>query len=192
MIWPLQETLDLVEPHIPEILVPDAVFARGRDYANWLPPITSAYYIETRLGDASPQVDFSACIRSVSSTREGLPQAELNDFLTREMKINAHWRQIGTFVRQWTDAAPSQYHNIPLVWLEFDGIDKVRPQSSLPGMVVCIDPTHVDWRSTEAGATMLDSTIVQPFVESALCDRNRSPPCIKNWREKQNDNTVGE
>ncbi len=22
--------------------------------------------------------------------------------------------------------------------------------------------------------------------------RNRSPPCIKNWREKQNDNTVGE
>lgn len=62
MIWPLNETLTKIQPHLPLLLVSTEAFLSVQAVAQRLPSGFSAYYLECRLAERANQVDFSTSV----------------------------------------------------------------------------------------------------------------------------------
>jgi hypothetical protein len=139
MIWPLAETLRLIEPYVPAQLVAPELFARIKTVAAQLPDAMSAYFLECRLGPEASQVDFLTCITALNGARQVLAEQDIAAVLPSRLLTQPLWGRIYEFWKQWADPASPLYEQIPLTWLEFEQLDGQQPTMPLACPTFCLD-----------------------------------------------------
>lgn len=146
MIWPLSETLNCIEPYLPDKLISRQAFSNIKTITNILPEAMSSYYLECRLGADATQVDFLTCATISDGGRAILAGENAPAALLANLLENPGWRRIRDFWGCWADSTSLLYDQIPLIWLEFDQVDAALPKVPLPGSMFCLDPEYLDRR----------------------------------------------
>jgi hypothetical protein len=147
MLWPLDETLKLIKPHVPYQLVSFKVFSWVKGITTRLPKAASSYYWECRLAAGATQVDFLACVAASDGGREVLAGQGTGAGLPDVLLENPLWDPAHDFFRQWAEPTSVLHEAIPLIWLEFDQVDGPVPEVPLPSFSFCLDPLYADRRS---------------------------------------------
>lgn len=143
MIQSLSETIGLVRRFVPEQLVAPRAVANAHALAARLPDAFSASYFECRLNAREPQADFSTCVVARDGGRERLlrgtrPAPEAGSPLEDE-----GWAGVRRLVRSWADRDSLLHRRVPLIWLEFDGLDRPLAEAILPGVNLCVEPDYL-------------------------------------------------
>ena len=90
MLWSTQETLELIESHLPPPLVTAPAFEPVKATARLLPDIMTSYYLECRLAADQEQVDFLACATAPHTQREpGLVCPQRRDSFRLSIRLSA-------------------------------------------------------------------------------------------------------
>ena len=148
MLWPLNETLALIEPYLPHELVPPQTFSNGKAVAQILPNAMASYYLECRLVADADQVDFLTCLTGSSGGHNILagqgPAADLPPCLLEDRV----WRRIRDFYTHWVETSSPLHAQIPMTWLEFDHIDQSPSQIPLPSFSLCLDSDY-EWNALQ-------------------------------------------
>ena len=147
MLWPLSETLELIEPHIPDQLVSPEAFSHVKTIASLLPAAMSSYYVECRLAVNTTQVDFLTCVAAPDGGRDILVGQSAKAGLPDIFLAHPLWHRAYDFFRQWADLSSALHEQIPLLWMEFDQVDGPLPEVPLPSFSFCLDPLYADRRS---------------------------------------------
>lgn len=141
MRWPLHETLQLVEPSIPPVLVSTQAFAHIKQLAQQLPAGLSSYYLECRLAAEADQVDFLACAATPEGGRE-LLAGESEPFPSHLLDVPL-WQRVHHFCRQWATPTSTLHARVPLVWFEFDHAESAPLALPCPSFCFCLDGTYL-------------------------------------------------
>lgn len=155
MLWPLSETLKIIRPYLPAPLVSRQTYARIRSLARVLPHGTSSYYIECRLTADARQVDFLTCAVAARGGHTALVGHDAATAKSRLFASDPLWCRLHDFLGCWAAPASALYAQVPLVWLEFDHVDKPLPPVPLPGFSFCLDPDYVwQWAQQRVGNSL--------------------------------------
>jgi hypothetical protein len=103
----LQDYLNVVKPHLPEVIVSRQTLASLEKLANLL-PIGSMILLESRLADNQPRIDLSL----------GFGPTRL--FPSDALIASLFWQKIQLFSEIWTTKGSIINQNIEDIWLEFD------------------------------------------------------------------------
>src|SRR5229473_4460425 len=120
MLWPLCETLKIIEPLVPSQMVSTQAYSQSQYLAALLPQATSSCYWECRLTADTSQVDFLTCVAASDNGREALSGKQGDGGLSPVLTGAPVWDNAREFFTQWADPASSLYDGVPLIWLEFD------------------------------------------------------------------------
>ena len=168
MLWSSTETLDLIEPHLADHLVPSGTFVRAKEIVGQLPEAFSSYYFECRLTADTPQVDFLTCATTPDKGRENFVSYNGTGSSLQGFLGNAVWDPIIGFSKKWVDPTSILSEQIPLMWLEFDQVDSPLPEIPLPSFSFCIDPKYMYRHFTSRGVNNLDSPTFRAVTEQTL------------------------
>jgi len=141
MRWPLQETLQFIEPSVPPALVSAQAFTHIKQLAQQLPTGLSSYYLECRLTTEAEQVDFLACATTPEGGRELL--AGKNTAFPPHLLEASLWQRIHHFCRQWATPTSALHARVPLVWFEFDHAESTPSALPSPSFCFCLDRTYL-------------------------------------------------
>ncbi len=168
MICSLVETLNFIEPYVPSQLVTPQVLAHIKMIANVLPDAMSAYFLECRLGDHNPQVDFLTCATVSDGGRQVLAGLNAAVALPDILFSDPLWDRIRNFWEHWADPASPLYEEIPLTWLEFDRVDEPPSSIPLPCPTFCLDREISQRRNQRHASPSLDPQKYQRVAEITL------------------------
>ena len=117
-------------------LVPEAALRGMVAFAGHYPELGQAQYIECRLGErASPQVNL--LVSATTFDRRKLGQA-----LAGRPDGAAGLLPFKRLVERWNAPASAIHHRVPLVWLEFDHME--RDQEPTGNVCVCLAPAYLN------------------------------------------------
>lgn len=184
MLWPLRETLKLIERDVPSPVIPPTALSHVETIATLLPTVTSACYWECRLAAGVTQVDFLTCVEVSGGGREMLASWHAGAALPSAFTQTSIWNRAGDFFTQWADPNSILHECVPLIWLEFDQVDGPLPRGPLPSVSFCLDPEYADrrswkqfinpqdpqtrWRVAEQGLQFLLGGPLSPHQQNAL------------------------
>ncbi len=122
--------------HLASPLVPDAAGHALRAIAAQLPVVGSSQYVELRLGEhASPRVDF---LIAVSRLQRELVQANAATYRALGPGLSPLCRTL----ERWTNRESSLYEAVPMLWLEFDDVER---QSALSAnLCATVAPSYLE------------------------------------------------
>lgn len=183
MIWPLTETLAIVEPRLPGPLISEPAFTLIKDFADVLPNAISSYYLECRLAADRPQVDLLACVKAANRGREILREYATTVDLPPRSLTGSCWSRVRDFCTRWAEPRSSLHKQVSHIWLEFDGEASPTKVPS-PNLLLCLDPEYFEkyarrqrpnsftaqqyWRVTSSAFTMLLPRRVSPLTQKNL------------------------
>ncbi len=168
MIWPLVETLAIIEPHLPLHLISVEAFSRVKELAGRLPESMSSYYLECRLAAHTPQVDFLSCVTASDAGRESLLQGHgMKADLLEVFSGHPVWSRIRDFCSHWAVPSSSLYEQVPHLWLEFD-LDAPLPLVPLPCLLFCLDPAYFKRRAPGQLGNCLSAQQYQQVMNTVL------------------------
>ena len=168
MLWPLSETLELIEPHIPDQLVSPEAFSHVKTITSLLPAAMSSYYVECRLAVNTTQVDFLTCVTAPDGGRDILVGQSAKAGLPDIFLVHPLWHRAHDFFRQWADPTSVLHGRIPLIWLEFDYVDNPVPQIPLPSFSFCLDPAYLSRGSRAQRVTLCNIQQGREMAEVGL------------------------
>ena len=163
MIWPVLETLAVIEPHLPHSLISRRAFSYIKSLTQQLPDATSSYYLECPLIRNSSQVDLLACVKAANQGRERLLQWLRGKSLTEFSSM----KRVLDFCSDWTKKKSPLHQQVPHIWLEFDQSTSLN-NVPCPNILFCLDPLYFMRRSKPSQANYLSASRYQRIVTSAL------------------------
>src|SRR4051812_26128272 len=134
MCLPLKESLAFVEPHLPPLLVPEAIWPAIRKVASGLPDVISTFYLERHLGEGGDRVDFLACVAAEDGAPERLA-AWCSD---------RGWERLSRFAQEWARPGTLLHRQVPFIWLELDRPSEQPPSLAAPNLLLCTDATPLE------------------------------------------------
>lgn len=167
MIWPVGETLKLIEPQLPGALISQAAFSPIQAIAAQLPDAMSSYLLECRLGANPSQVDLLACVSSVAGGPEILAGRNATTGLSPVLLEQPLWRRVRDFVSEWAEPGSSLYQQMPHIWLEFD-IDPLPLPIPLPNLLLCLDAKYRRDPEYLTHDNLLNRQILQQVAQTML------------------------
>src|SRR4051812_28714085 len=141
MAWPVESTFELLRADAPDELTPGDSLARMRASLRLLPPGSSSYFLECRLGKEDDRVDFGACFRSPmdSADSEESGQGRLPPFTAKPPPGKA-WKSVDKAFALWASRKAGLRSRVPFVWVEMDQPGPHQDSAS-PGLLFCVDPS---------------------------------------------------
>ena len=168
MVWPISETLERIESYAPPELVSSSTFSQLRALANFLPDWMSSYYLECRLAEDRPQIDFLLSSTLAGKRRERLAGKDgmkgLPDILLR----HPLWGKVSSFLLGWADSTSLLYEQVPLIWLEFDNVNETLPEIPLPCFSFCLDSEYLRWNTRTEQWNTLSIYQYQQLTDAAF------------------------
>lgn len=168
MIWSSIETLCFVEPYLPCELVSATAFSNVKALAKDLPNAMSAYYLECRLGANASQIDFLTCTTAPHGGREIFAEHVMTANLPNAFLDKALWQGFRNFFMHWADPTSPLYRHVPLIWLEFDSVDKGLIEAPFPGLILCLNPDISKGYKRVQSSTIYNRLKSKQVVEFAL------------------------
>jgi hypothetical protein len=168
MLWPLCETLKIIEPLVPSQIVSPQAYSQSQHLATLLPQATSSCYWECRLTADAPQVDFLTCVAAYDNGREVFSGKQEDNGLSPVFTGAPVWDNAQSFFSQWADPISPLYDGVPLIWLEFDHVESALPHVPLPSFSFCVDPLYAERRSWEQYVKARNPHYRQQMTEHGL------------------------
>jgi hypothetical protein len=131
--WPIENCFRMFSEAAPEALASRECLDGIGESLRWLPPGSSSYFLECRLGGDDAGIDFGACFRS--------PLDSVSDRPGRaDWDGNGTWKPVADALSLWGSPASALRRRVPYMWIEMDGAG-LRSRPGKPGFLFCVDPS---------------------------------------------------